>query len=406
MKLIHLSIFLSTAAFAHPDFKLGVENIPDSFIGSLKSNGPLTIGLITNQTGKDQQGKTTAAILAEKGIIIKYLFAPEHGLDGKQKAASTIADGHDKNMQIPVVSLYKNGSGTSIRDLCMSQVDALFFDIQDSGMRHYTYISTLFYAIECAALHNKTIVVLDRPNPLGCIMEGPLVESPLKSFIAIAEIPLRHGMTVGELAYFFNTYAVKKKANLYIIPMKNYERTHGIGTTLATALSPNITSIDCCYGYSFLGLLGEVKPFNVGIGTPQAFQLITLPETLKLPADFWSTLSAQLAAYGINSSSIRVRHPKKKSFYQGICIHITDINKVDSFPALLAVLETCKAAGVKLQFSQGFDKACGTAKVREYIMGTVSKQELQHIVNTHMQSFLLRALNTFRYQPHPLIKAL
>lgn len=240
------SIFL-----ANPGFKLGLENIPQSFIKQLSPDRPLVIGLITNQTGKDQQGRSNIAVLQEKGITIKYLFAPEHGSQGTYKAATTVPDAHDATFNIPIVSLYKNGSGTIIRDEQMNEVDALFFDIQDSGMRHYTYISTLFYAIECAAYHHKPIVILDRPNPLGSIMEGPLVEPPLKSFISIAEIPLRHGMTVGELAHFFNMHTVKTPAQLYVVPMKHYERHHGIGTTLKTALSPNITSIDSCYGYSF-----------------------------------------------------------------------------------------------------------------------------------------------------------
>jgi len=406
MLLLLIAFFTLFNCSANPDFKLGLENISDTFLHTLNPTKPLTIGLITNQTGKDQQGRSNIQLLQERGITIKYLFAPEHGITGKKVAAATIHDSHDVQHNIPIVSLYKNGSGTTIRDQCLQEVDALFFDIQDSGMRHYTYISTLFYALECAALHNKPIIVLDRPNPLGNIMEGPLVEPPLKSFISIAEIPLRHGMTVGELAYFFNTYTLTQPANLYIIPMKNYERAHAIGCTISTALSPNITCTDACYGYSFLGLLGEVKPFHVGVGTKDAFQIITLPTTLNIAPASWQTLQKKLLENGITSTALHTIHPKKRKEYYGLRLHIPNINEVSSFATLLTILEWAKEQGAPLEFSTTFDKAAGTTKVREYVTGKASKQELCTTVNAQSAAFMIRAQTVLKYQPYPVLKSL
>ena len=115
-------------------------------------------------------------------------------------------------------------AGKQIDPTILQQLDALIYDIQDSGMRHYTYISTMLCALEASAEHNKPLYILDRPNFLGLNMEGPLVEPELKSFISIASIPLRHGMTVGELARYFNTHILKKKAPLQVVAMKQYSR--------------------------------------------------------------------------------------------------------------------------------------------------------------------------------------
>ena len=197
---------------------------------------------------------------------MQVIFAPEHGFDGKSHAAQEIKDGRDVKTKIPVMSLYGKGTGKKVDPEMIKNIDAFFFDIQDSGMRHYTYISTLFTILKAAEEEKKKVIVFDRPNPLGKAMEGPLVESSLISFISIASIPLRHGMTLGELAEYFNQHVLEKQAALTVVPMKNYDRTVGI-EHLHAPLSPNIASKESCHGYSFLGLLGEVKPFDVGVGT-------------------------------------------------------------------------------------------------------------------------------------------
>ena len=121
---------------------------------------------------------------------------------------------------------------------------------------------------------DKNIVVLDRPNPLGYIMEGPIVSSDNLSFVSIAPIPLRHAMTVGELARYFNKFRLKKPAKLTIVPMKGYSRTRGLNGFWPKPLSPNITNEQSCFGYSFSGLLSEIKTFDVGMNTEKAFQYI------------------------------------------------------------------------------------------------------------------------------------
>lgn len=378
-------------------FKLGIENISEKLIREFKL---YNIALVTNQTGKDQLGRKNIEVFNEKGIAIKALFAPEHGIEGLVQAGELVTDAKDKKLHIPIFSLYGHGSGKKIDGALLKDIDMLFFDIQDSGMRHYTYISTLYQVLEAAAEYDKKVVVFDRPNPLGMVMEGPLVDPALKSFISIAEIPLRHGMTMGELADYFNNFVLKKRALLTIVPMKDYQRTMNIAP-FHSPLSPNITTIHSCFGYSFLGLLGEIKPFHVGIGTEHAFQVALLPESLQIPDSVWIVLAAELKAHGIEASAHRVFSAAKNQHYTGLRISVGNINQVIAFSALLTIVSLIKKAGIPLEFSASFDKASGSPKVREYLNGLISYQELTEEINMRLQQFFPKAQSVFKYLPKP-----
>jgi len=197
-------------------FRLGLENLSDSFLKKLmlRYGKNFKIGLVTNQSGRDQSGRRTIDILLAKGLHVSLIFAPEHGIDGKTVTLRDIENGKDAKSNIRVISLYRNGSTKKFDKRLLQDLDVLFFDIQDSGMRHYTYITTLFEMLESAALYDKTVVVFDRPNLLGPYMEGALVASSLKSAISYASIPVRYGMTIGELALYFNKKILKKPAKV------------------------------------------------------------------------------------------------------------------------------------------------------------------------------------------------
>jgi uncharacterized protein YbbC (DUF1343 family) len=299
------------------------------------------------------------------------------------------------------VSLYGgHDRGKVIDASLLKDIDIIFFDIQDSGMRHYTYISTLYQVLESAAAHGKKIVVFDRPNPLGSVMEGPLVEPTHISFVSIAEIPLRHGLTMGELAEYFNTYVLKKRAALTVVPMKHYERT-ALFSCMKAPLSPNIATPPSCFGYSFLGLLGEIKPFYVGVGTEHAFQLITLPESLQIPDSLWQTLALQLKSHGIQTKAHRVFSEKKNQFFNGLKIEINDINQVNAFSALLLVISSIKKAGIEVEFSKLFDKCAGSPKVRAYLAGTITHLQFSKEINEQLQQFFPKAQSVLKYLPKP-----
>ena len=334
---------------------------------------------------------------------ITRIFTPEHGLNGVALAGNSVQDSIDEKTKIPVVSLYGKGSGKQITQEVVNDIEALFFDIQDSGMRHYTYISTLLRAMQVAAQHNKLMVVLDRPNPLGLRMEGPLVEDGLHSFISIASIPLRHGMTVGELAWYFNLHVLENPAKLHVIPMKNYDRQVGLNGTLPQPLSPNIQHIQSCFGYSFLGLLGEIEPFKVGVGTDMAFRCILLPASLPFSKEHWGRLQELLKSYGITSSRYSYVTKKKRQRYVGLKLHIQDINTVTSFPLLLALLQFFNNTGLHRSYSPMFNKAVGTKGVRKVMSGKWQQEQLFQMTHADIQAFFNKARSVFIYKPFPQI---
>jgi len=382
-------LFGGFCVYSKTTFKLGIENIPVSLLKKVcphKKKEKCLAGLITNQTGVDQKGKRTVDILTKHHIPVQYIFAPEHGLNGIL-AERDVHDSVDTQTHTPVISLYGNGSGKMIAPEYMNAIDFLIFDIQDSGMRHYTYISTLLSTMKIAQEYNKPFVVLDRPNPLGSVMEGPLVEPDLISFISIAPIPLRHGMTIGELAKYFNKHVLEKPATLYVITMSGYNRSQGFAGNFIHQLSPNLQSLQSCYGYSFLGLLGEIEPFDVGVGTPMAFRCITLPETMNVQPEVWQKLQALLGSFGVKSFLYDHTNPKNNRTSKGLRLEFADMSKVHAFELFIAMLQLFKKEEIPFSFSAAFNKAVGTKSVQDVIAGALSEQSFFKKVTQDLQKF-------------------
>jgi uncharacterized protein YbbC (DUF1343 family) len=393
--------FFSWAVSVTCAFKLGVENISVDVLQWLHHH---PVGLVTNQTGKDQNGARTVDILVQNHHVpVKAIFVPEHGFSGNVAAAQEVTDGVDKKTSLPIVSLYGHGGGKGLSVEALSGIDGFIFDIQDCGMRHFTYISTLLSVLSAAAAHDKTMIVLDRPNPLGPSMEGPLVEDSLHSFQAIAPIPLRHGMTIGELAQYFNQHMLKKPAKLQVVPMQGYDRTMKVSEQLVANLSPNLQSRDACYGYSFLGILGEVRPFKLGVGTSAAFCSILLPQAITLSEKNWGEFGVLLKSLAIDSTPYEYMPANGKQLQKGVRLSIDDITAVASMKTLLGVLEFFKTKGVVLTFSPSFDRAVGTSKIREYLQGNSTKDVLSQYINTGLHTFYKQVEPLFLYTPHPKI---
>jgi len=377
-------------------FKLGIENISSKEFKMLKS-GP--IGLIANQTSITSQGKPSVDVLRDGGCTVAYLFAPEHGVKGVVAAEKEIHNATDEARNIPIISLYGPGAENRLQD-ALQNISTLCYDIQDSGMRYFTYISTLFRAMEQAVKYQKKFVVFDRPNPLGGSMEGPLVEDELLSFISIAPIPLRHGMTVGELARFFNNSIFDNKLDLHVVQMKNYHRDKPF--LLSTFLSPNIQTTRACKGYSFLGLLGEVRPFDVCVGSECAFQCMMLPKSTALPENFWQTVAVQLSEHGISAQPFERMSERKKMHMVGLKI-IHDEDAIKAFPAFLTAMHAAHNAGVKLSFSPSFDKAAGASWVRTSIIKKIAIHELLQKSRNDLRNFRKNAQRAFLYKPFPRV---
>lgn len=389
------------------DFKLGLENISDSLLKNLKSkkkNGqPKAIALVTNQSGIDQQGNRNIDILLSKGLNLKVIFAPEHGIDGKIAAEKIVSDIKDKKTNLPIKSLYMGDSKfKKFEEKDLEDIDVFIFDIQDSGMRHYTYISVLFKIIEICSSFKKVLIVLDRPNPLGYLMEGPLVHSSLISFISIAPIPLRHAMTIGELAKYFNKYLMKMPANLIIVTMKNYQRTMGLNNQLPVALSPNIKNINSCKNYSFLGILGEISPFSILAGTEHAFESLVVENNKNNSKINWNDLKNLLQKCNVDSKLFKYKKFDETKFI-GLKIKIKNINNFSGVKTIIAVLKFFKKNGIKIYYSKAFDKAIGTYDFKSFIDGTIRNKNFYANVNEQLKSFYNKAKDLFIYQPLPKI---
>jgi len=230
------------------------------------------VGLITNHTGIDRLGRRNIDLFAQvEGVQLSAIFSPEHGIDGVLDQPE-IADSADSG-DIPVYSLYQPGRRRPTADM-LKNVDVLVFDIQDVGARFYTYVTTMAYAMEAAAEHNVTFYVLDRPNPItGVVVEGPVLDQELRSFIGYFPMPIRHGMTVGELARMFNAERTIG-AKLEVIVMERWNREQWFDQTGLPWVnpSPNMRTLWQALLYPGVAMLEGLKNYSVGRGTDTPFE--------------------------------------------------------------------------------------------------------------------------------------
>jgi uncharacterized protein YbbC (DUF1343 family) len=233
------------------------------------------VGLITNHTGQDFQGKTTIELLAHaSGVQLVALFSPEHGIAGH--ADEKVSSSKDASTGLPIFSLY--GEHLRPTDEMLQGIDALVFDVQDAGVRFYTYTSTMGYCMEEAAKHNIPFYVLDRPNPInGDIVEGPMLDPDKTAFVAYLPLPVRYGLTIGELAQLFNA---EKHINcdLHVVAMKNWHRNYFYESTGLRWIppSPNLRTLKGAILYPGLEVLQNAG-VSVGRGTEQPFEEFGAP---------------------------------------------------------------------------------------------------------------------------------
>lgn len=209
------------------------------------------------------------------GVSIKKIFCPEHGFRGDFEAGEQIGNYTDKTTGLPVISLYGGSKKPKPTDL--SDIDVVIFDLQDVGVRFYTYVSTMHYVMEACAENGKPLIILDRPNPNGFYVDGPLLDTAYRSFVGMHPVPLVHGMTIGEFARMINGEGWLKgriKCELAVIPCKGY--THSMTTALPVRPSPNLPNHLSVLLYPSLGLF-EGTVVSVGRGTDYPFQVFGYP---------------------------------------------------------------------------------------------------------------------------------
>ena len=241
------------------------------------------VGMVVNHTSRVGGSHLVDSLIA-RGITIKTIFAPEHGFRGQATDGEKISSTRDPRTGIMITSLYgKNYKPTPQQ---MDSLDVVVFDIQDVGTRFYTYISTMQYVMESCAEANKPMIVLDRPNPNGHYVDGPVLDPKFKSFVGLNPIPVAYGLTIGELAGMINGegwLAGSKTCPLTVVPLKNY--THKTPYTLPVPPSPNLPNQQAVLLYPSLCFF-EGTVVSVGRGTDKQFQVIGSPYTKYGPYTF------------------------------------------------------------------------------------------------------------------------
>lgn len=261
---------------------MGAERL-DQYLPLLKGK---SVGLVVNHTSLVGEAHLVDVLL-EEDILVKKIFAPEHGFRGKADAGELVKDGKDAKSGLPLVSLYGKNKKPSAEML--SGLDIVIFDIQDVGARFYTYISTMHYVMEACAENGKQVIVFDRPNPNGHYVDGPIRQAKHTSFVGLDPIPIVHGMTVGELAKMMNGEGWLNnsvKCDLKVIPCLNYN--HQTMYALPVKPSPNLPNMNSIYLYPSLCFF-EGTDVSIGRGTSDQFQLIGHPDFGEEDLDFKGT---------------------------------------------------------------------------------------------------------------------
>lgn len=261
--------------------KNGIDVLEQHRFRELHPNAaqPVRVGLLTNQTGIDAQGRRTVDLLAQTpGLRLTAIFTPEHGIEGKLDTTE-ISNARDAVTGIPIYSVYGATDAQRRPDpAVMAGLDLLVVDLADAGVRFYTYESTLGYFLEAARKAGEEIVVLDRPNPLtGAFVQGPIRDADRESFVGYGEVPVRHGMTMGELARLFNAER-GIGAQLTVIPMEGWMRGDWFDSTgeIWTNPSPNLRDLTEATLYPGVGTI-ETTNVSVGRGTDTPFELVGAP---------------------------------------------------------------------------------------------------------------------------------
>lgn len=251
--------------------RVGAERM-DQYLPMLEGKRVAVVANPTSRVGEEHLVDTLLA----RGVELKRIFAPEHGFRGEAEAGEKVTGGEDPETGLPVVSLYGGGKKPEHEDL--EGIDLILFDVQDVGARFYTYISTLHYTMEAAAEHDKELIVLDRPNPNGYYIDGPVLDPDFSSFVGMHPVPIVHGMTVGEYARMIEGEGWLKgevDPDLEVVECANY--AHDDRYELPVAPSPNLSEMAAIYLYPSLCLF-EGTVVSVGRGTERPFTMIGHPD--------------------------------------------------------------------------------------------------------------------------------
>ena len=336
------------------------------------------IGIVANQTSvifKDNKQGTYLHLvdsLVKLKVNISKVFSPEHGFRGKADASEHVANGVDTKTGLPIISLY--GKNKKPNKAQLEGLDLVVFDIQDVGVRFYTYISTLHYVMEACAENNIPVLVLDRPNPNGHYVDGPTLNSKYKSFVGKHEVPLVYGMTIGEYAQMINGENWLKngiKCDLSVIQLKNY--THNSSYHLPIRPSPNLPNDISINLYPSLGFF-EGTPINAGRGTESQFQRYGAPYFSK--TEFNYTPQANFGS----------KYPKHKG---KVCygVDLSKTPKLSKVAIKWLVDAYQKSPDKEKFFGKTFTIHAGNEKLQKQLEANVSPEEIENSWKKELKKF-------------------
>lgn len=373
--LVLIVTFFTQAAYSqNNELKMGADNVSD-YLPLLEGK---SVGLVVNQTSLINNKTHLVDSLLSRGVNIKVIFAPEHGFRGDHSAGAHVNSGKDEKTNLPIISLYGDHKKPTKSDL--KGVDVVIFDIQDVGVRFYTYISTMHYVMEACAEYKKQFIVFDRPNPNIHCVDGPILDMKYKSFVGMHPLPLCHGMTVGELAQMINGegwLAEGVKCDLTIVTVRNYHRQ--VQYELPVRPSPNLGSIEAIYLYPSLGLF-EGTIMSIGRGTDHPFECLGAPFLKEGTYTFTPKTLAGIA-----------EHPK----YEGQeCrgFFLKEFAKsfvLTSGEIYLYWLKLCydNAPDKTTFFTSFFDKLAGTDTLRKQIVAGKTPEEIHASWQPDLRTF-------------------
>lgn len=367
-KVTHLFIlFILTfqLSCSSTELKLGIEKTEFYFPLLIDKN----IAVVSNQTSVFNQTHLVDSLVSSR-FNIKKVFSPEHGFRGKADAGAYIENGLDSKTALPIVSLYgKNKKPTTKQ---MESLDVIIFDIQDVGARFYTYISTLHYVMEASAENNVRLIVLDRPNPNGHYVDGPVLDTVFRSFVGMHPIPIVHGMTIGEYAKMINGERWLKNeltCDLIVIEMDNYNRKQPYDLPIKP--SPNLPNAKSIALYPSLCLF-EGTNVSVGRGTEIPFQHYGAPY---LKSNYSFTPKSKEGA-------TNPKHQNVECFGENLTSEIVSSLELKW---LISAYSNCN--NKEQFFNTFFDKLAGSSRLREQIEANYTSEEIKMTWKNELSHF-------------------
>lgn len=381
--------------------KLGINVLLSENMDLLKGK---RIGLVTNPTGVCSNLTSTIDTLNMRpDVNLVALFGPEHGVRGDRYAGQKISSYTDEKTGLPVWSLY--GKTKKPTPIMLHDIDLLIFDMQDIGSRAYTYIYTMARTMEAAKENNIPILILDHPDPLdGELVEGPILKPAFRSFIGLYPIPSVYGMTIGELALYFNS-EFKIDADLTVISMRGWKRAMTFAQTglIWIPTSPHVPNVETPFYIAATGCIGELQTVNVGVGYTLPFQLVGTPWLVA--ADFAAELNRR------HLPGVFFRPAFYRPYYstlagqnlQGVQIHIIDFKTFKPMLTQIHILAAMKKLYPSQQiFDQTrlamFNKAMGTDFVLKAIQGGMTAGEIYATFENDITNFMKKRKKYLLYK--------